>query len=101
MPGGLAPAKLIPEERGPITPLGKRVLERNPDNYFAGTERVAFCRGHIGSGIERKRPRPSRPEQRFAASLLLRWSRLAGEGFTAPCAASAPSAPVHGARSAG
>jgi catalase len=37
-------------------PLGKRVLERNPDNYFAGIEQVAFCLGHIGSGIERKRP---------------------------------------------
>ena len=34
----LDPTKLIPEELVPITPLGKMVLNRNPDNYFAETE---------------------------------------------------------------
>lgn len=48
----LDPTKLIPEELVPITPLGKMVLDRNPDNYFAETEQVAFCPGHIVPGID-------------------------------------------------
>ncbi|MCF6761138.1 catalase HPII [Pseudomonas fragi] len=48
----LDPTKLIPEELIPITPLGKMVLNRNPDNFFAETEQVAFCPGHIVPGID-------------------------------------------------
>ncbi len=48
----LDPTKLIPEELVPITPLGKLVLNRNPDNYFAETEQVAFHPGHLVSGID-------------------------------------------------
>jgi catalase len=48
----LDPTKLIPEEIVPITPLGKMVLNRNPDNFFAETEQVAFCPGHIVPGID-------------------------------------------------
>ncbi len=48
----LDPTKLIPEEQVPITPLGKMVLNRNPDNFFAETEQVAFCPGHIVPGID-------------------------------------------------
>ncbi|MCU7648351.1 catalase HPII [Pseudomonas piscis] len=48
----LDPTKLIPEELVPITPLGKMVLDRNPDNFFAETEQVAFCPGHIVPGID-------------------------------------------------
>jgi catalase len=48
----LDPTKIIPEELVPITPLGKLVLNRNPDNYFAETEQVAFCPGHIVPGID-------------------------------------------------
>ncbi|AZD19414.1 Catalase KatE [Pseudomonas chlororaphis subsp. aurantiaca] len=48
----LDPTKLIPEELVPITPLGKMVLNRNPDNFFAETEQVAFCPGHIVPGID-------------------------------------------------
>ena len=44
--------KIIPEELVPITPLGKLVLNRNPDNYFAETEQVAFCPGHVVPGID-------------------------------------------------
>src|SRR5450432_389181 len=46
----LDPTKLIPEELVPITPLGKLVLNRNPDNYFAETEQVAFHLGHVVPG---------------------------------------------------
>lgn len=48
----LDPTKFIPEELVPVTPLGKMVLNRNPDNFFAETEQVAFCPGHIVPGID-------------------------------------------------
>lgn len=48
----LDPTKLIPEECVPVTPIGKMVLNRNPDNYFAETEQVAFNPGSIVPGID-------------------------------------------------
>ncbi len=44
--------KLIPEELVPVRIVGKMVLNRNPDNYFAETEQVAFCLSHIIPGID-------------------------------------------------
>jgi catalase len=44
--------KIIPEELVPLTPLGRMVLNRNPDNFFAETEQVAFCTAHIVPGID-------------------------------------------------
>jgi len=44
--------KLIPEEEVPVEIIGKMVLNRNPDNYFAETEQVAFSPGHIVPGID-------------------------------------------------
>ena len=44
--------KLIPEELVPLTPVGKMVLNRNPDNFFAETEQVAFCTAHIVPGLD-------------------------------------------------
>jgi catalase len=44
--------KLIPEEVVPIQMVGKMVLDRNPDNFFAETEQVAFCPSHIVPGID-------------------------------------------------
>jgi catalase len=44
--------KLIPEELVPIEPVGKLVLNRNPDNFFAETEQVAFCTAHVVPGID-------------------------------------------------
>lgn len=44
--------KLIPEELVPVLPVGKLVLNRNPDNFFAETEQVAFCTAHIIPGID-------------------------------------------------
>ena len=32
--------------------VGKMVLDRNPDNFFAETEQVAFCPSHIVPGID-------------------------------------------------
>lgn len=44
--------KLIPEELIPVRPVGRMVLNRNPDNFFAETEQVAFCAAHIIPGID-------------------------------------------------
>ncbi|MFO7529901.1 MAG: catalase [Marinobacter sp.] len=44
--------KIVPEELVPITPVGKMVLNRNPDNFFAETEQVAFCTAHVIPGID-------------------------------------------------
>lgn len=48
----LDPTKLIPEELVPVQRIGKMTLNRNPDNFFAETEQVAFHPGHIVSGID-------------------------------------------------
>ncbi len=44
--------KLIPEELIPVRPVGRMVLNRNPDNFFAETEQVAFCTAHVVPGID-------------------------------------------------
>ena len=44
--------KLVPEELVPVKPVGRMVLNRNPDNFFAETEQVAFCTGHVVPGID-------------------------------------------------
>jgi catalase len=44
--------KLVPEELVPVKPAGRMVLNRNPDNFFAETEQVAFCTAHVVPGID-------------------------------------------------
>ncbi len=44
--------KLIPEELVPVQRIGKLTLNRNPDNFFAETEQVAFHTGHVVPGID-------------------------------------------------
>lgn len=48
----LDPTKLIPEEMVPVEIVGKMTLNRNPDNFFAETEQVAFHPGHLVPGID-------------------------------------------------
>ncbi len=48
----LDPTKLIPEELVPVQRIGKMTLNRNPDNFFAETEQVAFHVGNIVPGID-------------------------------------------------
>ena len=48
----LDPTKLIPEELVPVQRIGRLTLNRNPDNFFAETEQVAFHPGHIVPGID-------------------------------------------------
>ncbi len=48
----LDPTKIIPEELVPVQRIGRMTLNRNPDNFFAETEQVAFHIGHIVPGID-------------------------------------------------
>src|SRR5512141_287632 len=44
--------KLIPEERVSLKVIGRMVLDRWPNNFFAETEQVAYCPGNIVPGID-------------------------------------------------
>ena len=44
--------KLIPEEQVPVRVVGRMVLDRNPDNFFAETEQVAFHTANVVPGID-------------------------------------------------
>lgn len=48
----LDPTKIIPAERVPVRPIGRMVLDRNPENFFAETEQVAFHPGNVVPGID-------------------------------------------------
>lgn len=48
----LDPTKIVPEEIVPLRPLGRMVLNRNVNNFFAETEQVAFCPSHVVPGID-------------------------------------------------
>ncbi|OZC01217.1 catalase [Rubricoccus marinus] len=48
----LDPTKIIPESEVPVRIVGKMTLNRNPDNFFAETEQVAFHPGHVVPGID-------------------------------------------------
>jgi catalase len=44
--------KIIPEELVPVRPVGRMILDRNPDNFFAETEQVAFHTANVVPGID-------------------------------------------------
>ncbi|MGY5810206.1 catalase [Rhizobium sp. LEGMi198b] len=48
----LDPTKIIPEEILPVKPIGRLVLDRMPDNFFAETEQVAFMTQNVPPGID-------------------------------------------------
>jgi len=48
----LDPTKLIPEEEVPVRIVGRLVLDRVVENFFAETEQVAFCTQHVVPGID-------------------------------------------------
>jgi catalase len=48
----LDPTKIIPEELLAVRPIGKMVLNRYPDNFFAETEQVAYCPANIVPGVD-------------------------------------------------
>jgi len=48
----LDPTKIVPEELVPVQIIGTLTLNRNPDNFFAETEQIAFHPGHLVPGID-------------------------------------------------
>ncbi len=48
----LDPTKLVPEELVPLKVIGRMVLDRWPDNFFADTEQVAYCPANVVPGID-------------------------------------------------
>ncbi|HEX2130136.1 MAG TPA: catalase [Actinophytocola sp.] len=44
--------KIVPEEQVPVQPVGRLVLDRNPENFFAETEQVAFHTANVVPGID-------------------------------------------------
>ncbi|WP_233167474.1 catalase [Xylophilus sp. ASV27] len=84
--------KLVPEELVPIRPIGRMVLDRNPDNFFAETEQVAFCVAHVVPGIDfTNDPLLAGRIHSYVDTQL---SRLGGPNFH-ELPINAPLAPVH------
>ncbi|WP_372016301.1 catalase [Pseudoxanthomonas sp. 10H] len=48
----LDPTKIVPEALVPVQIIGRMVLDRCPDNFFAETEQVAFCPANLVPGID-------------------------------------------------
>ena len=88
----LDPTKVVPEELVPITPVGRMVLNRNPDNFFAETEQVAFCTAHVIPGIDFSND--PLLQGRIHSYLDTQLSRLGGPNFH-EIPINAPVAPVH------
>jgi catalase len=84
--------KLIPEELVPVRPVGKMVLNRNPDNFFAETEQVAFCTAHVIPGIDFSND--PLLHGRIHSYLDTQITRLGGPNFH-EIPINAPLAPVH------
>ena len=84
--------KLVPEELVPVRIVGRMVLDRNPDNFFAETEQVAFCVAHVVPGIDFTHdPLLAGRIHSYADTQLI---RLGGPNF-AELPINAPIAPVH------
>lgn len=84
--------KLIPEELVPVRPLGKMVLNRNPDYFFAETEQVAFHPGHVVPGIDFSND--PLLQGRLFSYLDTQLTRLGGPNF-AEIPINRPTCPVH------
>ena len=88
----LDPTKIIPEEEVPVTPVGRLVLNRNVDNFFAETEQVAFCTQNIVPGIDFTND-PLLQGRNFSY-LDTQLKRLGGPNFT-HIPINAPKCPYH------
>jgi catalase len=84
--------KLIPEEVIPLEFVGKMVLDRNVDNFFAETEQVAFCPSHIVPGIDFTED--PLLQGRLFSYLDTQLSRLGGPNFH-QIPVNAPKCPFH------
>ncbi len=84
--------KIIPEEAVPLRVIGRMVLDRNVDNFFAETEQVAFCTSHVVPGIDFTND-PLLQGRNFSY-LDTQMSRLGGPNFT-QIPVNAPKCPMH------
>jgi catalase len=84
--------KLIPEEFVPLQMVGKMVLNRNPDNFFAETEQVAFCPSHLVPGLDFSED--PLLQGRLFSYLDTQLSRLGGPNFH-QIPINAPKCPFH------
>jgi catalase len=84
--------KLIPEELVPLQMVGKMVLDRNPDNFFAETEQVAFCPSHLVPGLDFSED--PLLQGRLFSYLDTQLSRLGGPNFH-ELPVNAPKCPFH------
>jgi catalase len=84
--------KIIPEEQVPVRPVGRLVLDRNPDNFFAETEQVAFHTANVVPGIDFTND-PLLQARNFSY-LDTQLLRLGGPNF-AHIPVNRPVAPVH------
>ncbi|MDT5197202.1 MAG: catalase, partial [Mycobacterium sp.] len=76
----LDPTKFVPEELVPVRPIGMLSLNRNPTNYFAETEQVAFHTGNLVPGIEVTND--PLMQARLFSYLDTQLTRLGGPNFT-------------------
>ena len=88
----LDPTKIIPEEEVPLRIVGRLVLDRNVDNFFAETEQVAFCTQNIVPGIDFTND-PLLQGRNFSY-LDTQLKRLGGPNFT-HIPVNAPRCPMH------
>ena len=84
--------KLIPEEHVPIRRVGRLVLDRCVDNFFAETEQVAFCTNNIVPGVDFTND-PLLQGRNFSY-LDTQVKRLGGPNFT-HIPVNAPKCPFH------
>ncbi len=84
--------KLIPEEQVPIRRVGRLVLDRCVDNFFAETEQVAFCTSNIVPGVDFTND-PLLQGRNFSY-LDTQIKRLGGPNFT-HIPVNAPKCPFH------
>jgi catalase len=84
--------KLIPEELVPLQMVGKMVLDRNPANFFAETEQVAFCPSHLVPGLDFSED--PLLQGRLFSYLDTQLSRLGGPNFH-QIPINAPKCPFH------
>src|SRR4051794_2828539 len=87
----LDPTKIIPEEVLPVRRVGRLVLDRMPENFFADTEQVAFCTQNVVPGIDFSND-PLLQGRNFSY-LDTQLKRLGGPNFT-QIPINAPKAPV-------
>ncbi|MGO4485179.1 catalase [Rhizobium sp. 2TAF27] len=88
----LDPTKIIPEEILPVKPIGRLVLDRMPENFFAETEQVAFMTQNVPPGIDFSND-PLLQGRNFSY-LATQLKRLGGPNFT-HLPINAPKCPFH------